>query len=156
MPSLRLGPACLLTPRCVRSPPISSQNPKNANVKQQIDDVVDAAPIHLFCGMWGILVPGLLSTKFNYEAAYDPDRDVSCYGLFYGGGVRAFAANAVFCLALLSWVGALSLILFVIVKLTVGIRVSKKQELAGLDDSKHGGQTYPELRAPPRDSTAFG
>lgn len=124
---------------------------------EQIDDVVDASPIHFFCGIWGLIAAGLFSSKQNYAVAYSAERVDSCAGLLYGGGMRMFAANMVFCLAVLSWVGSLSLILFVTVKLTVGIRVSKHQEIAGLDDSKHGGQTYPELRVPhQRESSSFG
>lgn len=121
-----------------------------------MDDVVNASPVHLFCGIWGLASSALLSTKNNYGAAYSAERSDSCAGLFYGGGARTFAANTVFCLATLSWVGALSLILFITVKLTVGIRVAKHQELAGLDDSKHGGQTYPELRSAQREPSDFG
>lgn len=120
-----------------------------------MDDVVNAAPVHLFCGIWGLMAAGLFTTKFGYSASYYPDRSDECSGLLYGGSGRALAANVVFGLAILAWVGLMSFVLFVTTKLTVGIRVSKQQELAGLDDSKHGGQTYPELRASVRSQTMF-
>ncbi|CAN0451139.1 unnamed protein product, partial [Laminaria digitata] len=112
-----------------------------------MDDVVNASPVHLFCGAWGLTAAGLFSSKFGYSAAYYPDRSDSCAGVFYGGSGRSLAANVVFGLSVVAWVSLTTLTLFVTTKLTIGIRVSKQQELAGMDDSKHGGQTYPELRA---------
>lgn len=50
----------------------------------QIDDVVDAAPVHMFCGAWGVLSAGLLATKENYGQAYYEDRQDKCCGAFYG------------------------------------------------------------------------
>ena len=45
----------------------------------KIDDVVDASPVHLFCGIWGTLAAGLFAHPKNYDAAYGA---VSC-GLVY-------------------------------------------------------------------------
>lgn len=49
---------------------------------------------------------------------------------------------------------------FVFPVVLAGIRVSKQQELAGMDDSKHGGQTFPELlprrRTMDRPGSSFG
>lgn len=111
-----------------------------------MDDVVDASPVHMFCGVWGLIAAGLFSTKLGYAAAYSEELADECAGLFYGGGGRTLGANFLFALAVMAWVGLLTAVLFVTVKLTVGIRVSTEQETMGLDDSKHGGQTYPELR----------
>eukprot|EP00752_Nemacystus_decipiens_P002347 g2217.t1 len=111
-----------------------------------LDDVVNAAPVHLFGGMWGLVAAGIFSSKFSYSAAYfEGDRSDKCAGVLYGGSGRSLAANLVFLIAVLAWVGLTALVLFVVTKLTIGIRVSKQQEIAGMDDSKHGGQTYPEL-----------
>ncbi|CAN0255815.1 unnamed protein product, partial [Discosporangium mesarthrocarpum] len=68
-----------------------------------------------------------------------------CAGVFYGGDGSALAAAIVFVLAILAWVGVMCIILFVGIKVTVGIRVSKEMETIGMDDSKHGGQTFPEM-----------
>lgn len=127
--------------------PPSAPAPYLLKLRLQIDDVVDASPVHLFCGFWGLIAAGLFSSKFSYAAAYSEELADDCAGLFYGGlGGRALAAQVVFGLAIMAWVGTLTLILFVTVKLTIGIRVSKEQELTGMDDPSHGGQTYPELR----------
>ncbi|CAN0508238.1 unnamed protein product, partial [Discosporangium mesarthrocarpum] len=39
-------------------------------VKLKIDDVVDASPVHLFNGMWGVIAAALFATPDNYGAAY--------------------------------------------------------------------------------------
>ncbi|CAN0109450.1 unnamed protein product [Pylaiella littoralis] len=131
----------------------------NLLLRIRVDDVVNAAPVHLFCGMWGLIAAGLFSSKFGYASAYSEDRADDCAGLLYGGGARTFGANLVFLVTIASWVGLTTLVIFVVTKLTIGIRVSKRQEMAGMDDSKHGGQTYPELlpgiRAMDRPSTSL-
>lgn len=50
----------------------------------QIDDVVDASPVHMFCGAWGVLAAGLLAEKDNYGESYYSDRQGECCGAFYG------------------------------------------------------------------------
>ena len=45
----------------------------------RIDDVVDASPVHFFCGMWGTIAAGLFAEPDNVEMAYGTG---SC-GLFY-------------------------------------------------------------------------
>ncbi|CAN0471399.1 unnamed protein product, partial [Laminaria digitata] len=94
----------------------------------QVDDVVDAIPVHLFCGAWGVLAASLFATKDNYAAAYYEERASKCAGAFYGGDGSAVAANVVFILAVLAWVGVTCGSLFVFLKLTVGMRVTKEME----------------------------
>ncbi|CAN0363947.1 unnamed protein product [Ectocarpus fasciculatus] len=118
----------------------------NLLLKYHLDDVVNAAPVHLFGGMWGLVAAGFFASKFGYAAAYSEDRSAKCAGVLYGGNGSSLGASVVFLLAVVAWVGVLTLVLFVVTKLTIGIRVSKEQEMAGMDGSKHGGQTYPELQ----------
>ncbi|CAN0107056.1 unnamed protein product [Ectocarpus sp. 6 AP-2014] len=115
-------------------------------LKLHLDDVVNAVPVHLFGGMWGLLAAGFFASKFGYAAAYSEDRSGTCAGILYGGNGSSLGASIVFLMAVLAWVGFLTLLLFVVTKLTIGIRISKEQEMAGMDASKHGGQTYPELQ----------
>ncbi|CAN0020123.1 unnamed protein product, partial [Sphacelaria rigidula] len=115
-----------------------------ALVKAKIDDVVDAIPVHFACGAWGVFAAALFATKENYVAAYY-DRADKCAGVFYGGDGAAVAAAVVFILAIIAWVGGTCTILFLAIKFTVGLRVSKEMEELGMDDSKHGGQTYPGM-----------
>jgi len=112
--------------------------------KLQIDDVVDASPVHCFCGMWGVIAAGLFATPENYDAAYYSDRSDDCKGLFYGGG-KQIGANIVFVLVVWIWVGVTSIVLFGGLHAAGMLRVDAEMEDRGMDDSKHGGMTYPEM-----------
>ncbi|CAM9854076.1 unnamed protein product, partial [Pylaiella littoralis] len=112
-------------------------------LKLQIDDVVDAAPVHMFCGAWGVLAAGLLAEKDNYGEAYYSDRQGTCCGALYGCGGKQFTANLIFVLVVLSWAGCCSFLMFMFAQVTVGLRVSQEVEEIGMDDSKHGGMSHP-------------
>ncbi|CAM9552965.1 unnamed protein product [Ectocarpus fasciculatus] len=114
-------------------------------LKLQIDDVVDAVPIHFFCGVWGVIAVALFATKDNYANVYSAERADKCAGAFYGGDGSTLAVGLVFLLALIAWTVVTCMALFLGIKYTIGIRVSEEVEQIGMDDSKHGGQTYPEM-----------
>jgi Amt family ammonium transporter len=90
----------------------------------KLDDPVGAIAVHLICGIWGTLAVGIFST--NPEHSF----------LIQLTGVACYAA---FCL--LS-----SFIIIFTLKKTVGIRVSEKEELQGLDAHEHGMKAYPDFR----------
>jgi Amt family ammonium transporter len=71
-------------------------------VSLQLDDVVDAVPVHFFTGIWGLLAPGFFATKEFYGDAYYADRADECCGVFYGCGGKQLGANFIFMLA--NWV----------------------------------------------------
>ena len=106
-------------------------------VRIGIDDVVDAIPIHMFCGIWGVVASGLFATKDNYAIVYygEPDK---CSGIFYGGDGSTLLANVVFILAVLAWVSTTCMVLFVGINKTFGMRVDEESEKMGMDASKHG------------------
>ncbi|CAM9215514.1 unnamed protein product [Choristocarpus tenellus] len=110
-------------------------------LKLQIDDVVDASPVHFCCGAWGVLAAGLLATKDNYGEAYYAERASDCCGAFYGCGGNQFAANLIFVLAVIAWASVMSFLMYTFAKVTVGLRVSQEVEEIGMDDSKHGGMS---------------
>jgi len=93
-----------------------------------IDDPVGAVSVHGICGVWGTLAVGIFG-----------DLDAIGAGLTRGGqiGVQALGAAAVFV-----WAFGLAMILFLIVKKTAGLRVTEKEELAGLDIDEHGTEAY--------------
>jgi Amt family ammonium transporter len=100
-------------------------------LRLQIDDVVDAAPVHYFCGIWGVLSAALFATKSGYANAYYPDRSDQCCGAFYGCGGDQFAANLAFVVANSAWTGVLSFFMYLTAKYTVGLRVSAEVEEIG-------------------------
>ncbi|GMH72548.1 hypothetical protein TrLO_g15878 [Triparma laevis f. longispina] len=116
--------------------------------KMKIDDVVGAVPVHGFCGIWGVIAPGLFTSSAQYANAYYSSRAEKCAGIFYGGSGDMLAANLVFILAVIAWTGVLSTILFLGCKFTIGVRVSTEVEENGMDDSKHGGKVFSATPVP--------
>ncbi|NLX15205.1 MAG: ammonium transporter [Phycisphaerales bacterium] len=86
--------------------------------KLRLDDPVGATTVHLVCGMLGTLFVGLFS----------PDYKISVQLL----GILSYAAVCF----------PLALLIFFVLKQTVGIRVSEKEELRGLDLGEHGMEAY--------------
>lgn len=101
----------------------------------KIDDVLDASPVHFFCGAWGVIAVGLFATEKNAAIA-----GLEHYGSFYGddGSLLEWQLAEVFMIIL--WVGGFSLLIFVPLKLMGLARVSLEDELKGLDDAHHGGR----------------
>jgi Amt family ammonium transporter len=108
-------------------------------VKFEIDDAVNATPVHYFAGCWGLLAPALFAHPDHMREAYD-NGDVS--GLFYGGQGNMLACNFVALVAITVWVAALMTPFFIILKKAGWFRVPENIEIEGLDDSKHGGSAY--------------
>ncbi len=101
----------------------------------KIDDPVGAVSVHGVCGVWGTLAVGLFSQeKFGAGAGYN--------GLFFGGGFKMFGVQAIGVLAVACWVLLTAGILFLTLKFTVGLRVSKEEEVKGLDIGEHGMEAY--------------
>ena len=67
-------------------------------------------------------------------------------GLFNGGGTSQLGTQAIGALAYGLWAVVLSFVIFFILKKTIGLRVTKEVELAGLDISEHGTIAYPGKR----------
>ena len=99
----------------------------------KVDDPLDAFAVHGACGFWGVFAVGLFSAP--------PYAYASGKGLFYGSG-NALGVACVCLLAEIAWVGGLSLIMFMALKMTNLLRVSAEVEEAGMDVSKHGGSAY--------------
>jgi Amt family ammonium transporter len=86
----------------------------------KIDDPVGAISVHLVCGIWGTLAVGIFSTNAEHSL------------LIQLIGVAAYAAICVPAAA----------IFFLGLKYTIGLRVSEKEELRGLDIDEHGMEAY--------------
>ena len=101
----------------------------------KIDDPVGAVSVHGVCGVWGTLAVGLFAQeRFAAGVGYN--------GLFFGGGITMFGVQLIGVLAVAGWVFLAAAILFLILKFTVGLRVSKEEELKGLDIGEHGMEAY--------------
>jgi len=108
--------------------------------KHGIDDVVDAVPVHGFCGCYGVIMASLFGTKSNYMNAYgiyDGAED-KCAGLFYGGKGNALGAAIVFVLFVFAWTSAWSVLIFYGLQSQGLLRVDTVVEEDGMDVSEHG------------------
>ena len=103
--------------------------------KLKIDDAIGAASVHGVAGFWGTVVIGLWGVNGD-----------EAIGLFNGGGSAQFVAQLVGALSYMVWAVVLSLIVFGILKATIGLRVTEEEEIAGLDVSEHGSLAYPGKR----------
>ncbi len=102
----------------------------------KVDDPVGAISVHGVCGMIGTLCCGL----FNAEAVIGTAEKSS--GLFYGGGINQLISQATGAAVAFAWAFGTGLVLFFALKKTVGLRVSKDEELRGLDVGEHGMEAY--------------
>ena len=95
-----------------------------------IDDPVGAISVHGVCGVWGTLAVGLFGCTDTVK------------GLFYGGGFNQLGVQALGALAVCLWTVVTTTVLFLLIRQTVGLRVSLKEELSGLDLSEHSTESY--------------
>jgi len=112
-------------------------------IDKYLDDPVGALPAHGLAGIWGTLSCGLFTVP-----ALATFNGVGQGGLFYTGSFHQLGAQAVAVTASFATVFVLSFSLFWVIKKTVGLRVSAREELEGLDISEHGMWGYPESFMP--------
>lgn len=91
--------------------------------KLKIDDPVGAVGVHGCCGAIGTILTGLLSTSD---------------GLLYGHGAKFFGVQCLGVVVVIAWVAITMIIVFNIIKHTIGLRVPAEEEIAGLDKVEHG------------------
>lgn len=99
------------------------------DLKLHIDDPVGAVGVHFANGVWGTLAVGLFA---------NPEAPAGLSGLFYGGGARLLGIQTLGIGAILLWTVITMTVTFILVKKTVGLRVSKEEEIKGLDSTEHG------------------
>jgi Amt family ammonium transporter len=104
----------------------------------QIDDTVDAVPVHMANGIWALIATGLFADPDLKAAAYGGNRIA---GLFYGDG-ELLGAEFITILFVFGWVTCTMLPFFFLLNRAKLFRVSRIDEEVGLDISKHGGAAY--------------
>lgn len=91
----------------------------------KVDDPVGAVSVHAVCGAFGTIAAGIFDINgFSWSVV----------------GVQALGVVAAFL-----WVFPLAFILFKTIEKTIGLRVSKEEEMEGLDFSEHGMEGYPDF-----------
>lgn len=106
--------------------------------KIKMDDPVGALAVHLANGVFGTIAVGLFS-----EDRFMPNTTGN--GLFFGGGFTLLINQLIGVLAVGAFTFAISFIVWKILKATMGIRVSEKEEQEGLDLGEHGMEAYPDF-----------
>jgi Amt family ammonium transporter len=102
--------------------------------KLHVDDPVGAVAVHGINGSWGTIAVGLFSTSV-------PGGDgeiIDAVGLFYGGGAHQLGVQIIGILVIMIWTIITTTILFQCIKKINGLRVSKEDEIEGLDIHEHG------------------
>ena len=106
--------------------------------KLHVDDPVGAVAVHGLCGIWGTLAVGLFATPEAPAYALADASGEMLSGVFYGGGLKLLGIQALGVLSVGAWTAVTITAVFLIIKLTLGLRVSRDEETAGLDASEHG------------------
>lgn len=96
--------------------------------KLKIDDPVGAVGVHGLNGLLGTVCVGLFSDGSGTNGL----------GLFTGGGVSLLGVQLLGAVSIIAWVAVTMTIAFAVIKKTIGLRVSREEELAGLDIMEHG------------------
>ena len=106
--------------------------------RAKVDDPVGATSVHLCCGVFGTLCVGLFAQEGVTTLS-------TRNGLFYGGGTGLLGTQLLGIAAVGAFVFAASLVLWWVLKKTMGIRVTREEEIAGLDIGEHGNHAYPDF-----------
>ena len=113
--------------------------------KLHIDDPVGAVAVHCLNGIWGTIAVGLFATDtapafargFGDGVTYGANQ-ICGKGLFYGGGFHLLGVQLTGLFSIAAWTAVTITIAFLIIKTTLGLRVTEEEEIEGLDIKEHG------------------
>ncbi len=95
----------------------------------KVDDPVGAVAVHCFNGIWGTVAVGLFATGNGQNGIT---------GLFYGGGFKQLGIQLLGFVTVAAWTAVTMSLVFLVLKKTVGLRVTSHEEIVGLDATEHG------------------
>lgn len=107
--------------------------------KLKLDDPVGALSVHLVNGIFGTLAVGLFAQDKITGAA-------TGNGLFYGGGLTLLKAQAIGVVAVGAFTFIAAFAVFYVIKTVMGLRVTREEEIQGLDIGEHGMKAYPDFQ----------
>ena len=98
-----------------------------------VDDPVGAISVHGVCGAWGTLAAGIFSTPA---------------GILVESGSKAsqILVQLIGIGAAFAWTFGVMFIVFTLIRITIGLRVSEEEEREGLDVGEHGASAYPDFQ----------
>ena len=106
-----------------------------------VDDPVGAVAVHMMNGIWGTIAVGLFATPSAPGYAIADAAGNTLVGLFYGGGFKLLGLQLLGMLSTAGWAAITITITFIIIKAIFGLRVTKEEEIIGLDKLEHGLDT---------------
>jgi Amt family ammonium transporter len=105
--------------------------------KLHIDDPVGAVAVHMMNGIWGTLSVGLFATDTAPEYSIANASGQKLVGLFYGGGFELMGLQLLGFVSVAAWTVITITTAFFVIKKVLGLRVSREEELTGLDETEH-------------------
>ena len=116
--------------------------------KLHVDDPVGAVAVHCVNGIWGTISVGLFATssapafaRAIGDGVNFGSNQIAGEGLFYGGGFKQRGIQLLGMGSTALWTTVTITITFFIIKKTLGLRVSREEEMEGLDVKEHGLQS---------------
>ena len=104
----------------------------------RIDDPVGAVAVHMMNGIWGTIAVGLFATNSAPGYSIADSKGNELVGLFYGGGFKLLGLQLTGFVSVAAWTAVTITIVFLIIKATLGLRVTEEEEIIGLDPTEHG------------------
>lgn len=113
-------------------------------IKLKIDDAVDAIPVHMFGGMWGVIATGLFTSPGRLLTAFETEENV---GWFYewgrgSGNFTLLGCQLVSVLFVVGWTACIFTPFCLILKTLNWLRIDPLEEEVGMDISRHKGPAY--------------
>ena len=116
--------------------------------KLHVDDPVGAVAVHFCNGIWGTISVGLFATKsapafargFGDGTTFGANQ-IAGEGLFYGGGFKQLGLQLLGMFSTAAWTAVTITLSFLVIKKIFGLRVSREEEMEGLDVKEHGLQS---------------
>ena len=106
--------------------------------KLHVDDPVGAVAVHMMNGIWGTIAVGLFATNSAPGYSIADSKGNELVGLFYGGGFKLLGLQLTGFVSVAAWTVVTITIVFLVIKATLGLRVSEEEEIVGLDPTEHG------------------
>ena len=104
----------------------------------RVDDPVGAVAVHMMNGIWGTIAVGLFATNSVPRYSIADSKGNELVGLFYGGGFKLLGLQLAGFVSVAAWTVVTITIVFLVIKATLGLRVSEEEEIVGLDPTEHG------------------
>ena len=106
-------------------------------MRLRLDDAVDAIPVHLTGGCWGVIATGLFASPTGLRRYYDVDV-AEHVGFLYSGDGTLLGCQFIGLIFIIGWVTAVMLPFFMILNYLGLLRADRLEEIVGLDVSYHG------------------